>query len=307
MSFSHAFVGFPFRSILRNALRITPPAGAALWVREDRLSAYFSSQRRALSPRELATTPGAPLLLTALGKSTAFRESVLRPNRVGREGRFVFVVDHPEAIFSLVQTKNLSVSSIAELCSLPMETLLPTPTLPDSFSWEILSPELEPLPASGPLPSSVVVVGLPQRVCWWAEKWVESVDGMLLSVWPSLLAILHWCRQRTPAFALLPGKTNSYLALFLGEKLHLLTKLPATEWLFGSLVEPLVEEIRRELEIPAAPLCIYPGELSGAETETFLERFKNPHRVFGPQPGSTLASPGAEAAVLQHAFLNARL
>lgn len=307
MNFSHTLIGFPFRSILRNALRLGAPAGGALWIQEDRISAQFFPERRSFSTDELKATPGAPLLLAPLGRNTAFTAEVLQPNRLARDGRFAIVVDHPEAIVSLVQTKNLSVNSIAELRSLPMETLLPTPTLPDSFSWEILSPELKPLPTFGPLPPSVVVVGLPQKICWWVEKWVESVDGMLLCLCPSLLAILHWCRMRTPAFALLPRKSNSYLAVFLEEKLHLLTKLPGTEWLFGSFVEPLVEEIRRELQLPDSPLCIYPGGLSDTQVEVFLNRFKSPLRVFGPQANSNIGLPNAEQAVLTDAYLNAIL
>jgi hypothetical protein len=307
MHFSRSFVGFPFASILRNSLRFAPPARAALWLREDRVSALFTRGRRTLSLMDVGATPGAPLLLTPARKKTAFAAEVLRPNRMERDGCFAFVVEQEDAIVSLVQTKNLAVSSIGELCSLPVETLLPTPTLPDSFLWQILSPELEALPASGALPSSVVVVGLSQKVCWWAEKWVESVDGILLGVWPSLLAILHWCRLRTPAFALLPGKTNSYVALFVAERLHLLTRLPAVESLSGSLVEPLVEEIRRELQIPPSPLCIYPGDLSPSQIETFLKRFQQPFRIFGPQPGSHIAAPEAETAVLQNTLSNSIL
>lgn len=300
MRFSNSFVGFPYRSIIRNALRFAPRARAALWVREDNVAGHFMRGRTARSLGNLGGMSGAPVLQGPAGKNTAFSTQVLRPNGIETDGVFTFVVEHPEAIVLLVQTKNLAVRSIGELCSLPVETLLPTAAFPDAFLWRILSSELEPLPVAGPLPSSVVVVGLPQKVCWWAEKWVESVDGMLVGVWPSLLAILHWCRLRTPAFALLPGRTNSFLALFVGERLHLLSRLPPVEALFGSLVEPLVDEIRSELQIPPSPLCIYPGEIPCEQIETFLHRFQGPFRVFGPQPGSSIVAPDAETAVLQH-------
>lgn len=303
MRFSNSFVGFPFRSIIRNALRFSPRARAALWAREDNVAAHFMRGRRSLSLGNLGGMSGAPVLQGPAGRNTAFATQVLRANGIETDGVFTFVVEHPEAIVSLVQTKNLAVRSIAELCSLPVETLLPTSAFPDAFLWRILSSELEALPVVGPLPSSVVVVGLPQKLCWWAEKWVESVDGMLAGVWPSLLAILHWCRLRTPAFALVPGRTSSFLALFVGERLHLLSRLPAIDGLSGSLVEPLVEEIRRELQIPPSPLCIYPGEIPPLKIETFLHRFSHPFRVFGPQPGSSIVAPDAETAVLQHTLL----
>ena len=307
MRFSHEFIGFPFGSIIRNALRFKAPPEAALWIRENRVSVHFSQGRRSSYLGNAGNTPGAPLLLNPVRRNTEFGNQILRGNRMKKDGRFALVIDHPDSIFSLVQTKNLSIDTVDELYRLPVETLLPTPALPDSFEWEILSPELEPLPAMGPLPSSVVMVGLPQKVCWWAEKWVESVDGILMGVWPALLATLHWCRLRTPAFALLPGKTNSYLALFVGERLHLLTKLPASEWLFGSLVEPLVEEIRRELQIPFSPLCIYPGEILKEQLESFLSRFQQPFRVFGPQQNSNVTSTDIEASVLRHTFSAATL
>jgi hypothetical protein len=307
MRFTHPLVGFPFGAIVRNALRLAPAARAALWIREDRVSAHLVSGSRAVSFAEIGNTPGAPLLSAPPGKRTAFAAEVLRPNRAERDGRFAFLLEHPDAVLSLVQTKNLAVSSIGELCRLPVEMLLPTPNLPDSFLWELLSPELDALPASGDLPSSVVVVGLPQQVCWWAEKWVESVDGSLMGVWPAMLAILHWCRLRTPAFALLPGRLHSYLAVFVAEKLHLLRKLSGLETLQGMAVESLVEEIRRELHLPPSPTCIYPGEIGISKMAAFLERFQNPCRVLGPIAGSSIEAPDAEMAVLQHTLASATL
>ena len=302
MSSSAAISGFPFGSILRNALKMSTACGAAFWIEEDRISAHFSRPLLQIRPEQLLETSGAPLLLAPVTKNSPFTTQILKPNNLEPDGRFAFVVEHPDTLISLVQTKNLSIGSLEELRSLPMETLLPTPTLPDSFCWNLFSPELETLPSSGDLPSSVVVVGLPQKICWWAEKWIEAVDGILFCICPGLLAILQWCRTRTPAFALLPRKGQSHLAVFYEEKLHLLIKMPSDDWLTGPIVEAMIEEIQHELQIPESPLCIYPSGSSNMNVDNIVKAFKKPYRILGPQSPPSIPLPDAEQSVLKHIY-----
>lgn len=307
MSLSAAINEFPFGSILRNALKLKQPSGAAFWIEEDRVSAHFSRPLLQIPRKQLLETAGAPLLLSPVLQHSPFKAQVLKANRLERDGRFAFVVEHPDTIISLVQTKNLSIRSIEELRSLPMETLLPTPTLPDSFCWALFSPELKTLPLCGDLPSSVVVVGIPQKICWWAEKWIEAVDGILLCVCPGLLAILQWCRTRTPAFALLPRKGQSHLAVFHEEKLHLLIKLPPEEWITGATVEAMVNEIQQELQIPESPLCIYPGGSPSPKVDHIVGALQKPYRILGPQCPSNIHLPDAEQSVLSETYMSAYL
>ena len=307
MSFSDALIGFPIKSILRNAFKLTPRPSAAFWIQEDRISALFSRERLPVTSEQMKAAQGAPLLFAPVAQKSPFANEVLKPNRLEQDGRFAFVVEHPDSIISLVQTKNLSIRSIEELSSLPMETLLPTSALPDSFCWRLFCPELKPLPSRGALPPSVVVVGLPQKICWWAEKWVEAVDGILLCVCPGLLAILQWCRMRTPGFALIPRKGQSYLAVFFEQRLHLLSKLPSEELLNALSVEALVYEIQRELQIPDSPLCIYPGDPSNTSITPLLSGFQGPIRVLGPQSSFSIQTPDAEKAVLRDLIQRAQI
>lgn len=307
MSLSAAINEFPFGSILRNALKLRQASGAAFWIEEDRISAHFSRPLLQIPPKQLLETSGAPLLLAPVVQNSPFATQVLRANRLERDGRFAFVVEHPDTIISLVQTKNLSIRSLEELRSLPMETLLPTPTLPDSFCWALFSPELKPLPLCGDLPTSVVVVGIPQKIRWWAEKWIEAVDGILFCVCPGLLAILQWCRTRTPAFALLPRRGQSHLAVFHEEKLHLLIKMPPEEWITGQTVEAMVAEIQDELQIPESPLCIYPGGSSIPNVEHIVRALQKPYRILGPQSPSSIHPQGAEQSVLRELYLSSCL
>lgn len=299
MLVAQSIVGFPFRSIVRNALRVVPPVRACLWAGENEVFAKFSNGSSYHS--EAAFVPsGAPLLMKPPCRSSAFAQEVLRPNRMACDGDFVFVVDHPESVLALIQTRNLPASSNAELSKLPVETLMPSVDLPPGFCWEILSSDFKAIPESGSVPATVVLVGLPQNVCWWTESWAESVDGMLRCVWPSPLAILHWCRRFARSFALIPGKVQSYLALFDGGHLRLIIKLPSVDDLGGSMLHDLVEQVSAELHLRSSAIYIYPGELPHGEVWD-IACLRNGQ---GEEAGVDSAWGGepskARAAVLEH-------
>jgi hypothetical protein len=300
MSLLHLISNFPAGFFARNLLRFSSPARAAFWIHgSDSVSGVLMDGKSLTFDADLQRYAGAPLLLSPLAAKTPFEKQILAPYRLSRDAHFVFVVDQPGAIVSLVQTRKLGLENVVQLRSTPVEALLPMSAPPDAFSWEILTAGMEALPEAGPVPESVIVVGLPKKLCWWAEKWVESLDGILLSVLPSLLAELWWCRAQGSPFVLLPGVPQSYLALFQNEKLQLLTRLPAAHLLFGSIVEPLVEEFRAEMQINAGPLAVYPGSLSPNQFQSLLSRFKVPTVVLNP-PGNHPRGSGApaEASVL---------
>lgn len=243
---------------------------------------------------------GAPMLMTPACRNSAFAEEVLRPNRMARDGEFVFVVDHPEVVLALIQTKNLPASSNAELGKLSVETLMPSAVLPSAFAWEILSSDFNALPESGSVPAAVVLVGLPQNVCWWAVTWAESVDGMLRCVWPSLLAILYWCRRLTQAFALIPGKVQSFLALFDKGHLRLIMKLPSVESLAGSMVCELMDQISAELQLQSSAIYIYPAESACGEFRDISCLRPRQDQVAGGDAALGVEPAKARAAVLEH-------
>ncbi len=308
MSFSDTLVGFPLRAILRNALKIKAPRGAAFWIREERVSAVVAAGRRREFVGAVEECAGAPRLLSPPARNVAFGRGDARLGGLESDGRFAMALDHPDAQVSLVQTRNAGAETLGELRKLPIQALLPMSELPEDFAWELLSNGFLRLPDSGVVPSSVLVVGLPKRVCWWAEKWVESVDGVLLSIVPALLAILHWCGRVGSGFVLVPGPIQSHLALFAAGDLVLLSKLPGCAILSGGYVEALIGEIRQEVQLGEGALCVYPGELPSAGLGEFLSRFSERVRVLEAEVEGRgyLGGGGVEEEVLRSLYFHSQ-
>ncbi|MEY2598179.1 MAG: hypothetical protein RLZZ142_438 [Verrucomicrobiota bacterium] len=308
MNLFHVISNFPFGYFARTALRFSEPPSVAFWVHgAEKAFGLFRDGKNVSFDANLERRAGAPTLLAPPAVKTPFRREVLAQKRVARDGRMLFVVEHAEAIVALVQTRKLSLKSVADLRATPVDTLIPLTAPADSYLWEMLGTDFEKLGSSGPVPESLILVGLPNKVCWWAEKWVETLECMLLNLVPSLLAELVWCRDRMLPFVVLVGSTQSHLAVYQKGRLHLLARLPGEAGLSGVLLEPMIEEIRMELRIEPSPLGIYHRTASAAQLEPLVGRFREPVMILAPHVGHPCPADYPVAAAVLNTLLEVSL
>jgi len=103
----HLLSDFPPGYHLRNALRFGPPGSVAFWIHNTKAFPHFIVTGKTFRLMQISNAVSAPPPFFAAFHQNAFSTTGPCSLRARPDARMVFLIDHPDTIISLVQTKKI--------------------------------------------------------------------------------------------------------------------------------------------------------------------------------------------------------
>lgn len=265
---------YPWRYYLKNAFRNSNPGSLVFRLRGNERAdgVLFADETITFLPDLQEHSAALPLNPTgADGDVSIF----------GTGKQFHFLCDFPETEVRLLSVESLDIHTPQELFETPIQTLLPAMEHGHEYAWEFLAPDFSVITET--LPASVLLVGIPSKLCDRLEQWSLTMGASAVGIEPWMLSTLRWCANRTRSFLLLPGGEQSLLGIFRDGNLLLLERLPAFKRLpeAPDKLANRIMELGSGLGLNEIVLEIYQGEIPLLKVKEFAATLRLPVNILG--------------------------